>query len=255
MKSFKSFKMILGFVGLFIFLSTSLVSAEVIEKSDQWKSFLSIYGWANIVNGDVKVKGVESDINNTFDDFWSNTKFFFGAHYEGFKGHWGLMLDGFYNSFEVEKDHPSGALPGRRQMKFNQTFVELAIPYRLTWNPVVADVFIGGRYNHIYGEIGIPSIPVKTDDTLAFVDPIVGGRVFIPMSKTWFFGLRGDIGGFGIGNASDLALNGSAFFNWQITQPLSMQFGYRALYMKYNEGENEWNATQHGPWLGLGFSF
>ncbi len=255
MKSYKSFKMILGFVGLFIFLSTSLVSAEVIEKSDQWKSFLSIYGWANIVNGDVKIKGVESDINNTFDDFWSNTKFFFGAHYEGFTGHWGLMLDGFYNSFEVEKDHPGGALPGRRQMKFNQTFVELAIPYRLTWNPVVADVFIGGRYNNIYGEIGIPSIPVKKDDTLAFVDPIVGGRVFIPMSKTWFFGLRGDIGGFGIGNASDLALNGSAFFNWQITQPLSMQFGYRALYMKYNEGENEWNATQHGPWLGLGFSF
>ena len=255
MKNFKSFKMILGFVGLFIILSTSWGSAEVIEKSDQWKSFLSIYGWANIVNGDVKVKGVESDINNNFDDFWSNTKFFFGAHYEGFKGHWGLMLDGFYNSFEVEKDHPGGALPGRRQMKFNQTFVELAIPYRLTWNPVVADVFIGGRYNHIYGEIGIPSIPLKKDDTLAFVDPIVGGRVFIPMSKTWFFGLRGDIGGFGIGNASDLALNGSAFFNWQITQPLSMQFGYRALYMKYNEGENEWNATQHGPWLGLGFSF
>jgi hypothetical protein len=75
------------------------------------------------------------------------------------------------------------------------------------------------------------------------------------MTKTWFFGLRGDIGGFGIGNASDLALNGNAFFNWQITQPLSMQFGYRALYIKYNEGENEWNATQHGPWLGVGLSF
>jgi len=121
--------------------------------------------------------------------------------------------------------------------------------------PGGADVFIGGRFNNIYAEIAVPSAAVKRDDTLAFVDPIVGGRVFIPMTKTWFFGLRGDIGGFGIGNASDLALNGSAFFNWQITQPISMQFGYRALYMKYNEGENEWNATQHGPWVGLGFSF
>jgi hypothetical protein len=34
-----------------------------------------------------------------------------------------------------------------------------------------------------------------------------------------------------------------------------MQFGYRALYIKYNEGEKEWKGTQHGPWLGLGFSF
>jgi hypothetical protein len=255
MKSFKKIKMVFGLVGLFIFLTTSFASAEVIDKSDQWKSFVSFYGWANIVNGDVKVKGLESDISNDFDDFWSNSKFFFGVHYEGFKGQWGLMLDGFYNSFEAEKEHPGGALPGRRQMKFNQTFIELAIPYRLTWNPVVADVFIGGRFNNIYTEIAIPSAAVKRDDTLAFLDPIVGGRVFIPMSKTWFFGLRGDIGGFGIGNASDLALNGSAFFNWQITRPLSMQFGYRALYIKYNEGEKEWKGTQHGPWLGLGFSF
>ena len=69
---------------------------------------------------------------------------------------------------------------------------------------------------NIYGEIGIPSVPVKRDDTLAFVDPIVGGRVFFPLAKSWYLGLRGDIGGFGIGNASDLALNGNVFVNWQI---------------------------------------
>jgi hypothetical protein len=242
-------------VGFLFMVGLRPAGAEVIDKSDQWKSFLSVYGWGNIVNGDIKVKGLEADINNNFSDFWSNTKFFFGAHYEGFKGHWGVMVDGFYNDFEAEKEHPGGALPGRRQMKFKQTLIEVAVPYRLTWSPVVADVFVGGRFNNIYAEIAVPSAPAKRDDTLAFVDPIVGGRVFIPMTKTWFFGLRGDIGGFGIGNASDLALNGSAFFNWQINQPVSMQFGYRALYMKYNEGENEWNATQHGPWVGIGYSF
>jgi hypothetical protein len=51
-------------------------------------------------------------------------------------------------------------------MKFNQTFIELAIPYRLTWNPVVADVFIGGRFNNIYAEIAVPSAAIKRDDTL-----------------------------------------------------------------------------------------
>ena len=59
MKSFKKFKMVLGFVGLFIFLSTSLASAEVFDKSEQWKSFLSIYGWATGVTGDVKFKGLD----------------------------------------------------------------------------------------------------------------------------------------------------------------------------------------------------
>ena len=255
MKTFKSFKMILGFVGLFIFLSTSLVSAEVIEKSDQWKSFLSIYGWVPAFTGDAKFKGLDFEVDTTYGDTLDNLKFFAMGHYEGFKGRWGIMVDALYGQLEKDKDYTGGALPGARQFKLTQSLVEVAIPYRLTWNPVVADVFIGGRYNYIYGEIGIPSVPVKRDDTLAFVDPIVGGRVFFPLAKGWTLGLRGDLGGFGIGNASDLAANGNAYINWQINELLSLQGGYRALYMKYNEGENEWNATQHGPWLGIGFSF
>ena len=230
-------------------------NSEILAKSDQWRSFFSIYGWLPAITGDVKVKGLESDLDATYSDVLNNMDFFFMAHYEGFKGQWGIMLDGMYAQLEFEKEHPGGAVPGRRQVKFTQSLVELAVPYRLTWNPVVADVFFGVRYNYIYGEIAIPSRAVKKDDTLAFLDPIVGGRVFFPLAKGWTLGLRGDIGGFGIGNASDLALNGNAFVNWQINEVLSLQGGYRALYMKYNSGESEWNGTQHGPWMGIGFSF
>jgi hypothetical protein len=207
------------------------------------------------INGDLKVKGVESGMDVSWGDMLNNLDFFAMAHYEAFKGNWGIMLDGMYAALEAEKEHAGGAVPGRRQLKITQSLVELAIPYRLTWKPVVADVFFGGRYNYLKTEISIPSRALVRDDSLAFVDPIIGGRVFFPLAKSWYLGLRGDIGGFGIGNASDLALNGNVFVNWQINPLLSLQGGYRALYMKYNEGENEWNATQHGPWLGLGFSF
>jgi hypothetical protein len=255
MKGTKRASLILGAVGLLLFLFTSMSSAEVLDKSEQWKSFLSIYGWLPAINGDLKAKGVEADLDVSYSDILSKLNFAFFAHYEGFKGHWGIMLDGLYAYLEAEKEQPGGAVPGRRQIKFRQSLIELAVPYRLTWNPVVADVFIGGRFNYLYAEIGIPSLAVKKDDNLAFVDPIVGGRVFIPLAKNWYLGLRGDIGGFGIGNASDLALNGNAFVNWQVTPLISVQGGYRALYMKYNEGDNEYKGTQHGPWLGIGFTF
>jgi hypothetical protein len=255
MNKIKRLNLIMGFVGLLIFLAASFASAEVLEKSEHWKSFASIYGWVPAFTGDIKVKGLQFDLDTTYADAIENLKFFFMGHYEGFKGHWGIMVDGMYAQLEKDKDHSGGENPGKRQLKLTQSLVELAIPYRLTWNPVVADVFVGGRYNYIHGEIGIPSVPVKRDDTLAFVDPIVGGRVFIPLAKSWTLGLRGDIGGFGIGNASDLALNGIASINWQINELFSLHGGYRALYMKYNSGDNEWNATQHGPWFGIGFSF
>jgi hypothetical protein len=255
MKPLKQILLALVLTFVFILGAGTPGNSEVLEKSDHWKSFLSIYGWVPAFTGDLKIKGLEFDLDTTYSDTLSNLKFGIAGHYEGFKGRWGIMVDAMYAQLEKDKDHSGGAIPGTRQLKLTQSLVEVAIPYRLTWNPVVTDVFVGGRYNYIYGEIGIPSVPVKRDDTLAFVDPIVGMRVFIPLAKSWTLGLRGDLGGFGIGNASDLAANGVVSINWQINELFSLNGGYRALYMKYNSGDNEWNATQHGPWIGIGFSF
>jgi hypothetical protein len=255
MKSTKRIKMTMGIAVVFLFLTASLASAEIIEKSDHWKHFLAIYGWVPAVSGDVKVKGLDANVDLTYSDILSNLKFGFMGHYEGFKGHWGILVDGMYAQLEKNQDHPGGLIPGTRQFKSNLSLVEVAVPYRLTWNPVVADVFVGGRFNYLYTEIGIPSIPVKVDSTKQWVDPFLGGRIIIPLSKSWFLGLRGDIGGFGIGNCSDLALNGNVSINWQITDLVSLHGGYRAYYLKYNEADHQWEGTMHGPWLGLGFSF
>jgi hypothetical protein len=57
MKKIKRLNLIMGFVGLLVFLTASFVSAEILEKSDHWQNFVAIYGWAQSINGDVKVKG------------------------------------------------------------------------------------------------------------------------------------------------------------------------------------------------------
>jgi hypothetical protein len=255
MKPFKKKACTLMLILMFILGYGATGHTEILKKSDKWQNFVAIYGWGQAVNGDVKVKGVDSHLDVTYSDIFNALKFFFFGHYEGMKGNWGIFLDINYAQLEKNIDHPGGLIRGTRQFKFNQSMVELAIPYRLTWNPVVADVFFGGRYNYTYLEAGIPSLPLNSSDTVAWVDPFVGARFFIPLDKKWFLGLRGDIGGFGIGNAADLALNGSVSINWQITDLMSAHLGYRAYYLKYNSGQNEWNATQHGPFLGVGFSF
>ena len=52
------------------------------------------------INGDIKVKGVENNLDVTYSDAFSALKFFFIGHYEGLKGHWG-------NTFRSEL-HPVG---------------------------------------------------------------------------------------------------------------------------------------------------
>ena len=70
---------------------------------------------------------------------------------------------------------------------------------------------------------------MTVSDTVAWVDPFVGGRIFIPLDKKWYLGLRGDIGGFGIGNASDLALNGNVFYQLADQRALFIACGLSGL--------------------------
>jgi hypothetical protein len=254
-KKIKTIYRLLGLVTLFILLTSSLASADVVQKSDDWKNFIAVYAWLPAITGNLKTKGVESNLDVTYSDSFNALKYFWTGHYEGFKGHFGVLVDWSYVKLEKDSSKSGGLFPGNRQMKVDQALVELALPYRLMWHPVVTDLFVGGRYNGMKVDISLPDYGKTASDDKQWVDVFVGGRVLIPLNKSWYLGLRGDIGGFGVGNSSDLALNGSATINWQITPLVSAHLGYRAYYLKYNQGDNEWNATQHGPWLGVGFSF
>ena len=255
MKPLKQILVALVVTGVFVLGFGTPGKTEILEKSEHWKNFAVLYGWSQAINGDIKAKGVEANVDVTYSDAFSALKFFLQGHYEGMIGHWGVFVDGSYVMLEKSNNRSGGKFPGERQIKVNQGLVELAVPYRVTWKPVVADVFVGGRYNYNYMELGLPNYAFTVSDTVSWVDPFVGGRIFIPLDKKWYIGLRGDVGGFGIGNASDIALNGNASINWQLNEVFSLHAGYRAYYLKYNSGDNEWNATQHGPWMGIGFSF
>jgi hypothetical protein len=45
--------------------SNSFASAEVLDKSEHWKNFVAIYGWVPAMTGDVKVKGVDANVDLT----------------------------------------------------------------------------------------------------------------------------------------------------------------------------------------------
>ena len=77
MKSTKQIKMTMGIAVFFIFLTASFASAEILDKSDHWKNFVAIYGWVPAINGDVKVKGVDANVDVTYSDVLSNLKFGF----------------------------------------------------------------------------------------------------------------------------------------------------------------------------------
>ncbi len=86
---------------------------------------------------------------------------------------------------------------------------------------------------------------------------LVGVHVFAPLSEKWWFGFRGDVGGFGVG--SELTWQAYADIGFRISHVVSILAGYHVLDMDYESGVDvvtvDLNVMVSGPQLAVAFTF
>jgi len=92
-----------------------------------------------------------------------------------------------------------------------------------------------------------------------WVDPVIGARWTLPLSESWSFRLRGDLGGFGIG--SHFTTAGELGFLYAINDFMELDLRYKVLWVDYETGRTGershfiYKAVTHGPVIGLNFKF
>jgi hypothetical protein len=150
---------------------------------------------------------------------------------------------------------------------------------------VAFDAFVGLRYWYLEAEIDIESPPVRipsfgvepslvrfpllrlprveipefsfggTDREISksnwWIDPIVGFRVLVDPSRRLRLSLAGNVGGFGIGSASDFAWEASALAFYRISDRVSLGAGYRAQGLDRERSNLDVDLILHGPIVGL----
>ena len=72
--------------------------------------------------------------------------------------------------------------------------------------------------------------------------------------------LRGDVGGFGIDDASDYTYNVMAAFRYSFSDSMALIVGYRVFGMKYDSGSSGseqfgFDGIAHGPMIGMNYTF
>ncbi len=92
-----------------------------------------------------------------------------------------------------------------------------------------------------------------------YVELVIAGRLGVDIAEEWTFLLYGDVGGFGVGNGSELTWTFLAGFRWSPWKNTSIEFGYR-LYdidFKTGSGSDEFGLIvfQHGPQIGVVIRF
>ncbi len=106
--------------------------------------------------------------------------------------------------------------------------------------------------------IDIPGFPVNISEKSEYVDLVVGTNFRIILSKSVLLGVSANIGGFGIGNSSDLYWDLSFVNTFKVSKLLTVTAGYKTFTDKTTSGEGEdeikTNIKTFGPLLGVAFN-
>jgi hypothetical protein len=251
---------------------------------DNWHFLFYLPLWLPAMSGDVKAKGVTVPVNvgyiEQLENLFNYVNSMAVGHLEVNKGRWVLLLEGIYGKF-IEKENFSTQInipiispieiPVTGSLKV--TVAELIAESSLLYDVYRSDSTIGNRpvltvealagartlyfttKASVTGPLGVFSR--NKDNTIGWVDPILGGRVLWNLSDRWLAGFRADVGGFGL--VSQFTLNLDGFVTYRANNWLRFMGGFRGLYEDHHGGSGNdsfiYKMWMYAPWMGVGVAF
>ncbi len=238
---------------LLVLLAVSLVvpAARAGTADDEWEFELApFYFWGASISGDTAIGPVDTPLDVSIGNIIDNLQAIFTVHFEARKNAWGGLLDVTYMDIGNTVTDPTG---GQSGLDVKSTMVELGGYYRVADSIHAVDILLGARYTDMETSVTLPVHSGYVDES--WWDPFVGGRWLWNFHEKWTLNTRFDYGGFGVG--CDYTWNAAMIFVWQPWDHAAILAGYRALEQSYKDGDGldryVWDATLHGPVLGIDF--
>ncbi len=249
--------------------------------SDQWQFVAVPYVWFTSLSGNTTVRGVSAPVDASFGDIASNLNIAVMGQFEVRKGKIGAFVNPVYAALEANNTAGPFQIGGQqipsRDVKVSSTLFtsDVGIFYRVlelnfSGGPaaggarVIAEPYIGARIWHLSTEISIPlrDRTFENSGNKTWADTIFGLRTQWDLNDRWNLAVIGDVGGGPFG-ASDVTAQGILFAGYRFglfnERDANLIAGYRALYDNFTTGSGRdrftYDATLHGPLMGLSISF
>lgn len=198
------------------------------------------------LTGSVTAGKVTVPINSSFTVLVDNLRIGGYLSFRADKNKWGIYVDIEYISLVG-----AGTTRLEAELQLDNLIAEADVAYR-PGNAPTLKFLAGVRSYTIDQTLRIQDEPIYNTNTTV-VDPILGSQGAWALGDRWAFEMRGDIGGFGIG--SEFTYQLLVLFNWNISNTLSIPFGYRLLGYQIKTGGVWMNTRMSGMVLGLDIRF
>lgn len=241
-------RILVSILGISLF---AIAPATRAQTSDNWKFSLAPYAWLADSSGSSTVLGFDSSVDlDFFDDVTDNIDQAFQFHFEASKDRWVFILDPTY--LQIKTIQSVRGVP----LETNAKSVIVDVKAGLTLNDPL-QVLWGLRFYESDLDISVPQFGISQDES--WVDLVAGARYKWDLGERWVLTAEGDVGGFDIGDSSDLSWNANIVVTYRFNSLLSLAMGYRVLNIDYDSDagsrEFRYDIRNNGPQIGVNFDF
>ena len=223
-------------------------------RTEGWSLELTPYVWAAGIDGKLSVGNQEVNFNRSVSDIIDNTDAAFMGlavvSYDRFV----LYADYDYLSLSNDAKTKGGILfpPGTKAQADTDLDVgTYAAGYRFdTFGKNTIDVLFGAQLTNIDEKIKIAGLKGQNKDNVT--DTVVMLRPSFQISERWRFNPTLT---YGISGDSDTTYTMMPQVQYQFADSFALRFGYKKLYYKFKNNNNEFEPAIKGAFLGVGWTF
>lgn len=226
------------------------------DSGDEWKFTLMTYLWMTSVSADVDAGPISTSSDVSFTELLKHLDFAAQLRFEGIRNKWGFYLDGTYMRLGEDASAKVGRFRIRGidvDVEFTQAWVGFGGFYRFGNRQRSFDLMLGGRYLHISTHVSVGPFNSKRSSDSVF--PTIAGWFQSELNEKWRVSLKGDIGGFGVGDGADLVWGATALLGYRLNERATLGFGYRYYAISIDHGVIDADVQYHGPIVGIAYEF
>ena len=234
---------------------TSAVAASDPDNPEvnDWDVSFTPYLWVAGTKGDIGIpRGEGVEVDKSFADVLGNLKFAFMGALDVRHGRVIAITDIMYLSVGAEAE-------GIRDPQFLEGEIDTsvflgtaAVGYRVVdKGPLFVDLFAGGRLASLKAKVELTG-PLQTrerKESATKVSALVGGRVRVPLGKSWGLALYSDVGS----GAVKWQAIGTA--QYDISRHWRLAAGYRHMSINYSKRDLDIDIALSGPIVGVTYKF
>jgi hypothetical protein len=117
---------------------------------------------------------------------------------------------------------------------------------------VALDALAGARLYYVGADLDLDPGP-SFDGSECWIDPVVGARARVSITRNLSAQFFADVGGFGVG--SDLSWRLGAGVDYRVARCASLIAGWTVIDTDYENGSFAYDIRMSGPYLGASFRF